>query len=107
MFIDDCIEGILKIFFSKFSNPINLGSSERVSINQMIKIIEKIALIKLEKKYLLNKPKGVRGRSSDNKLIKKILNWEPSIKLNVGLERTYNWIYSEISRNSNNKKFIN
>ena len=107
MFIDDCIEGILKIFFSKFSNPINLGSSERVSINQMIKIIEKIALIKLEKKYLLNKPKGVRGRSSDNKLIKKILNWEPSIKLNVGLEKTYNWIYSEISRNSNNKKFIN
>ena len=107
MFIDDCIEGILKIFFSKFSNPINLGSSERVSINQMIKIIEKIALIKLEKKYLLNKPKGVRGRSSDNKLIKKILNWEPSTKLNVGLERTYNWIYSEISRNSNNKKFIN
>ena len=103
MFIDDCIEGILRIFFSKFSDPINLGSSEKVSINQMIKIIEKIALIKVKKNYLLNKPKGVRGRSSDNKLIKKILNWEPSIKLNEGLEKTYHWIYSEISRNSNNK----
>ena len=107
MFIDDCIEGILRIFFSKFSDPINLGSSEKVSINQMIKIIEKIALIKVEKNYLLNKPKGVRGRSSDNKLIKKVLNWEPSIKLNEGLKKTYQWIYSEISRNSNNKKFIN
>ena len=73
----------------------------------MIKIIEKIALIKVEKNYLLNKPKGVRGRSSDNKLIKKVLNWEPSIKLNEGLKKTYQWIYSEISRNSNNKKFIN
>ena len=107
MFIDDCIEGILKIFLVKFSDPINLGSSEKVSINQMIKIIEKIALIKVEKNYLLNKPKGVRGRSSDNKLIKKVLNWEPSIKLNEGLKKTYQWIYSEISRNSNNKKFIN
>ena len=103
MFIDDCIEGILRIFFSKFSHPINLGSSGKVSINQMIKIIEKIALIKVKKNYLLNKPKGVRGRSSDNKLIKKLLNWEPSIKLNEGLEKTYHWIHSEISRNSNNK----
>ena len=107
MYIDDCVEGILKIFFSKFSDPINLGSSERVSINQMIKIIEKIALIKVKKKYLLNKPKGVRGRSSDNRLIKKILNWEPSIELKVGLQKTFNWIYSEKSRNPNNKKFIN
>ncbi len=106
MYIDDCIEGILKIFFSKFSDPINLGSSEKVSINHMIKIIEKIACIEVEKKYLLNKPKGVRGRSSDNKLIKKIVNWEPGIKLNEGLEKTYHWINSQISRNLNNKKFI-
>ena len=106
MYIDDCVEGILKIFFSKFSDPINLGSSKRVSINQMIKIFEKIALIKVKKKYLLNKPKGVRGLSSDNKLIKKIINWEPSIELKVGLKKTFNWIYSKL-RNPNNKKFIN
>ena len=74
MFIDDCINGMLKIFFSNYSDPINLGSSERVSINQMIKIIEKVSGFNVKKKYLLNKPKGVRGRSSDNSLIKKILN---------------------------------
>ena len=73
MYIDDCINGMLKIFYSKYSDPINLGSSERVSINQMISIIEKIASIKVKKKYLINKPKGVRGRSSDNKLIKKVI----------------------------------
>ncbi len=105
MFIDDCIKGILKIFFSNYHSPINLGSSERVSINEMIKIIEKIASFKVKKKYLLDKPKGVRGRSSDNKLIKKILNWEPNTKLHVGLENTYKWIFKELYKNSGNIKF--
>ena len=99
MFIDDCIKGILKIFFSKYSDPINLGSSERVSINTMIKTIEKISEYNVSKKYLLDKPKGVRGRSSDNQLIKKILKWEPNTKLKTGLEITYNWIFKEISKN--------
>ncbi len=105
MFIDDCIEGILKIFFSKYSYPINLGSSERVSINQMINIIEKISSFSVKKNYLIHKPKGVRGRSSDNKLIKKITGWEPNTKLQKGLENTYNWIYSEITQNSNKTRF--
>ena len=105
MYIDDCINGMLKIFYSKYSDPINLGSSERVSINQMISIIEKIASIKLKKKYLTNKPKGVRGRSSDNKLIKKVIKWEPNIKLKEGLKKTYIWIHSQISRNSKKRKF--
>ncbi len=105
MFIDDCIEGILKIFFNKYSNPINLGSSERVSINQMINIIEKISSFNVKKKYLLNKPKGVRGRSSDNKLIKKIIGWEPNTKLQNGLKYTYNWIYEELTQNSTKSKF--
>ncbi len=105
MFIDDCIDGILKIFLSKYSEPINLGSSERVSINQMIQIIEKISLIKVKKKYQLNKPKGVRGRSSNNSLIKKLLNWEPKTKLKKGLDLTYNWIYKELSNSSPNIKF--
>ena len=80
MYIDDCIEGIIKIFFANYSKPINLGSSEQVSINKLINIIEKIANVEL-KKYQLNKPLGVRGRSSDNTLIKKVLGWEPNIKL--------------------------
>ncbi|MDC3076549.1 NAD-dependent epimerase/dehydratase family protein, partial [Candidatus Pelagibacter sp.] len=105
MFITDCINGILKIFRSNYFNPVNLGSSQRVTINQMINMIEKIANYKIKKKYLKNKPKGVRGRSSDNKLIKKILNWEPDIKLDKGLKYTYNWIYSEITKKNNLKKF--
>ena len=105
MYIDDCINGMLKIFYSKYSDPINLGSSEKVSINQMISIIEKIASIKLKKKYLSNKPKGVRGRSSDNKLIKKVIKWEPNIKLKEGLKKTYIWIHSQISKNNKKRKF--
>ena len=107
MFIEDCIIGTEKIFNSKIQEPINLGSNEQVSINQMIAIIEDIANIKLEKKYLLDKPLGVRGRSSDNTKIKKELNWSPSIKLQTGLERTYNWIYQSIKSGENTKKFIN
>ena len=105
MYIDDCIDGIFKIFFSDFSEPINLGSSEQVSINQLIKIIEKISNYKVKKKYLLNKPKGVRGRSSDNTLIKKVVGWEPNTKLIEGLKYTYSWIHSEISNNSNKNKY--
>jgi GDP-D-mannose 3', 5'-epimerase len=107
MFIEDCIIGTEKIFNSKIQEPINLGSNEQVSINQMIAIIEDIANIKLEKKYLLDKPLGVRGRSSDNTKIKKELNWSPSIKLQTGLERTYKWIYQSIKSGENTKKFIN
>ena len=107
MFIEDCIIGTEKIFNSKIQEPINLGSNEQVSINQMIAIIEDIAEIKLEKKHLLDKPLGVRGRSSDNTKIQKELNWSPSIKLQIGLERTYNWIYQSIKSGKNTKKFIN
>ena len=103
MFIDDCIKGIFKIFFSNYYKPVNLGSSERVSINEMIKIIEKIASHKVKKKYQINKPKGVRGRSSNNKLLKKITKWEPRTKLRSGLENTYRWIFEELSQNTSKK----
>ena len=105
MFIDDCIKGIFKVFSSNYYHPINLGSSERVSINDMINIIEKIASYKVKKKYQINKPKGVRGRSSDNKLLKKITKWEPRTKLSFGLENTYRWIFDELSQNTSNIKF--
>ena len=92
MFIDDCLKGIRLIMDSNILEPINLGSSEAVSINQLVDIIENIAGIKLERKYNLNAPKGVNGRNSDNTLIHKYLGWEPSITLRNGLEKTYAWI---------------
>ncbi len=96
MYIDDCINGILKIFNSDLVEPINLGSSEMVSINQLVDIVEKIAGLKLEKKYKLDAPKGVRGRSSDNSKIIEKLGWQPSISLIDGMEKTYEWIYNEM-----------
>jgi len=95
MYIDDCILGVQKIMNSEILEPINLGSSEMVSINQLVDIVENIAGLKLKRTYDLDAPKGVMGRNSDNTLIKKYLNWEPSIPLRQGLEKTYAWIYDE------------
>jgi GDP-D-mannose 3', 5'-epimerase len=97
-YIDDTIEGIHRLMDSDFQDPINLGSDEMVSINQLVDIAEKIAGIKLERNYQLDAPKGVRGRNSDNTLIKKVLNWAPSISLEKGLEANYQWIYSELEK---------
>ena len=105
MFIDDCIYGTIKIFNSNSSEVYNLGSSEQVSINQMIEIIEEIGQYKVKKNYQLDKPKGVRGRSSDNEQIKKLLSWEPTVSLRKGLEITYKWIYDQINSGDNTKKF--
>ena len=95
MFIDDCTEGIQKIMDSEILEPINLGSSEAVTINQLVDITETIAGIKLQRKYNLSAPKGVNGRNSDNTLIKKYLGWEPGTPLRVGMEKTYRWIYDQ------------
>lgn len=92
MYIDDCVKGILDIMYSNIEEPINLGSSEMVSINQLVDYVEEIANFKLNRKYDLNAPKGVRGRNSDNTLIKQYLKWEPSIPLKTGLQKTYEWI---------------
>ena len=105
MYISDCIEGTKKIFNSDLNDPYNVGSAEQVSINQMIEMIEDIAQYKVKKKYLLDKPKGVRGRSSDNSKIIKDLNWSPSLPLKKGLKLTYNWILNEIKSGENSKKF--
>jgi len=99
MYIDDCIKGILDIMYSNIEEPINLGSSEMVSINQLVDYVEEIAGHKLNRKYDLTAPKGVRGRNSDNTLIMKYLGWEPSIPLKTGLQKTYNWIKSEMVNN--------
>jgi nucleoside-diphosphate-sugar epimerase len=97
MYIDDCIKGILDIMYSDINEPINLGSSEMVSINQLVSIVEDIAGYKLERKYDPDAPKGVRGRNSDNTLIRQYLGWEPSIPLRKGLKKTYEWISEELS----------
>ena len=106
MYIDDCVEGTKKIFNSELTDVYNLGSDEQVSINQMIGIIEKIADYKVKRKYLLDKPKGVRGRSSDNSKIKSDLNWAPSISLVDGLSKTYKWIDDQLKSGENTLKFI-
>ncbi len=98
MYIDDCVKGTLDIMNSDILEPINLGSAEIVTINQLVDIVEDIAGVKLKRRYNLDAPKGVRGRSSDNALIKKLLGWEPSTRLRDGMERTYAWIDSQIPR---------
>jgi GDP-D-mannose 3',5'-epimerase len=95
MYIDDCIKGINDILYSDIEEPINLGSSEIVTINGLVDIVEDIAGVKLERKYNLSAPKGVNGRNSDNTLIQEYLGWEPSIRLRDGMEKTYRWIEQE------------
>jgi nucleoside-diphosphate-sugar epimerase len=101
MYIDDCIDGVQKIMNSGILEPINLGSSEMVSINQLVDIVEDIANIKLKRIYDLDAPKGVMGRNSDNTLIKKYLGWEPNIPLRQGMEKTYAWIYDQYMLSQN------
>ena len=96
MYIDDCIEGTLKIMYSDIEEPINLGSDEMVSINRLVDIVEDIAGYKLKRIYDLDAPKGVRGRNSDNTLIKKYIDWAPSYPLVDGMKKTFDWIRGEM-----------
>jgi len=91
-YIDDCVDGIERLMKSEFREPINLGSSEMVTINELVSIVEQIAGITLERRYDLSAPKGVRGRNSDNTLIRRVLGWEPSTSLRKGMAETYAWI---------------
>ena len=98
MYIDDCIRGTLAIANSEILDPINLGSSELVTVNELVDIVEEIAGIELRRSYNLNAPKGVNGRNSDNAMIQRELGWEPSIRLREGMEQTYRWIHDEYIR---------
>ena len=95
MFIDDCLKGIQLIMNSEILEPINLGSTEAVTINQLVDMAEEIAGIELKRNYDLSAPKGVNGRNSDNTRIRHYLNWEPDTTLRTGLEKTYRWIYDQ------------
>lgn len=98
MYITDCLKGIYKITESDtWFDPINLGSSEGVTINQLVDVVEDIAGVKLKRNYNLDAPKGVNGRNSDNTLIKKVFGWEPDTRLRDGMEKTYKWIYDQMT----------
>jgi nucleoside-diphosphate-sugar epimerase len=98
MYIDDCLKGTQMLTASDVIEPINIGSSELVTINQLVDIVEDIAGIKLKRNYNLSAPKGVNGRNSDNTKIMQLLKWEPNIKLRDGMEKTYRWIYDQMTK---------
>jgi GDP-D-mannose 3', 5'-epimerase len=96
MYIDDCLKGTQMIMESEIHEPLNLGSSELVTINQLVDVVEDIASVKLKRKYDLNAPKGVNGRNSDNTKIREYLNWEPATRLKDGMAKNYKWIESQM-----------
>jgi nucleoside-diphosphate-sugar epimerase len=106
MYIDDCITGLDKLMESDFSDPINLGRSEMVSINELIDMISDIAGVVVERNHDLNAPQGVRGRNSDNTLIMEKLGWEPEVDLKTGLATTYAWIEEQIAREARGESVI-
>jgi nucleoside-diphosphate-sugar epimerase len=108
MYIDDCVKGIDRIMHCNdlIATPINLGSSELVSINELVNKVEKIAGIKLKREYDLDAPKGVAGRNSDNTMIKKILKWEPNTPLDTGLRATFKWIKEQYYARKEGKRVV-
>ena len=100
MYIADCVQGIDRITHCDelIATPINLGSSELVTIDGLVSIVESIAGVKLRRKYDLDAPRGVAGRNSDNTFIKQVLKWEPNTSLNAGLRETYFWIKEQYAR---------
>jgi len=106
MYIDDCITGLDKLMASDFSEPINLGRSELVSINRLLEMVEEIAGVKVRRTHNLSAPQGVRGRNSDNSLILEKLGWEPEIDLKTGLAKTYVWIKEQFERRARGETVI-
>jgi GDP-D-mannose 3',5'-epimerase len=96
-YIDDCLEGTLRLMGSSVWEPLNIGSDQLVTINQLVDIVERIAGVTLTRRYKLDAPKGVRGRNSDNTLIRERLDWTPTIRLEDGMRRTYEWIHQQMT----------
>jgi nucleoside-diphosphate-sugar epimerase len=96
MYIDDCVEGSLRLMASAVHEPVNIGSSELVSILQLVGLVENIAAVKLDHHHDLAAPQGVRGRNSDNELVRELLGWEPGISLEEGLTATYKWVSEQV-----------
>ena len=106
MFVDDCVYGTRMLMQSDVTEPLNVGSAQLVSINELVSILEGIAGLRLRRRYKLDAPQGVRGRNSDNSLIKQRLGWEPEISLEEGLEKTYAWMYEEMAGRSSRKRQV-
>jgi nucleoside-diphosphate-sugar epimerase len=104
-YIDDCLEGTLRLMDSDVAEPLNVGSEQLVTINQLVDIVESIAGVKLKRRYKLDAPKGVRGRNSDNTLIRQRLGWAPSIRLEDGMRQTYEWIHAQMSSKAQGRVF--
>ncbi|MDQ1428376.1 MAG: GDP-D-mannose 3, 5-epimerase [Acidimicrobiaceae bacterium] len=96
-YIDDCLTGTLKVTLGDSAEPVNVGSDEMVTINRLVDIVEELAGVHLQRKYILDAPLGVRGRNSDNSLIQKLYNWAPAVSLEAGMEQTYRWIYDQMA----------
>ncbi len=98
MYVDDCVKGSQLVLGGDSPEPVNVGSSELVTINQLYSIVEEFAGITCKRNYQLDAPQGVRGRNSDNTMIKEIYGWEPSISLVEGMEKTYRWVYDQVKQ---------
>ena len=105
-YIDDCLEGTLRLMNSPVAEPLNVGSDQMVSINQLVDIVEDIAGLKLKRRYKLDAPKGVRGRNSDNTLVKERLGWSPSVRLEDGMRQTYAWIFEQMTADSRRRVYV-
>ncbi len=99
-YIDDCVEGTLRLTASDVREPLNIGSEQLVTINELVDIVEGIAGVTLKRNYNLSAPQGVRGRNSDNTLVAERLGWAPSISLEDGLQNTYKWVFDQMSEDA-------
>ncbi|MEM6910846.1 MAG: NAD-dependent epimerase/dehydratase family protein [Verrucomicrobiota bacterium] len=106
MYINDCLEGIARLMNSAHSEPINLGRSELVTINRLVDLVEEVAGIRVERRYQLDAPQGVRGRNSDNQEILSVLGWQPEIDLRSGIDPTYIWIEEQFQRRKNGASIV-
>lgn len=97
MYIDDCIDGTLRLMESEIDQPLNIGSDRLISINKLVDLVESIAGVHLDRRYILDAPQGVRGRNSDNSLVRSLIDWEPRVSLEEGIEKTYHWILEQMS----------
>jgi len=105
-YIDDCLEGTLRLMDSDVVEPLNVGSEQLVSINELVDIVERIAGVRLKRNYKLDAPKGVRGRNSDNVRIRRELEWAPSIRLEDGMQKTYAWIREMMTTPARQRVFV-
>src|SRR5262249_18965507 len=105
MYVDDCVEGIYRLMRSDYPYPLNLGTAELITVDQLPVLLAAIAGKRIEQRHDLTKPKVVRGRNSDNTRLREVLGWEPQIPLRQGLAVTYRWVESEL-RNASRKAAV-